>query len=339
MSAASAAGMNAVRIHPAPQGASPYSASNPAPPSALVLEHVGVPVLEPGHVLVRVHAATVTRDELTWPESYTHESRIPGYDFAGVVAKVHEDDDSRFKPGDQVFAMNDIHNGASWAEFTVVKAGHLALKPETLSFEEAATVPMSALTAWQALFVQAGLPEPDFERHQSKRSGAVLVTGASGAVGAYAVQLAAAAGLRVVAASGSNEKNGNFLRSLGASEVVDYQEIASSGRAFGTIIDTVGGDPLAQSWSLVEDQGTIVTVNSSSFDFSDKHAPPGKERVKAIFFILEPSGKHLEGIARGLDLGALRAYVAYTFPLADAVAAYEKASGRLGRPGKVVLSI
>jgi len=338
MSTASAT-MNAVRIHPAPQASSPYSAGNPAPPSALVLEHVSVPALEPGHVLVRVHAATVTRDELTWPESYTHESRIPGYDFAGVVAKVHGDDDSKFKPGDQVFAMNDIHNGASWAEYTAVKTNHLALKPVSLSFEKAATVPMSALTAWQALFVQAGLPEPDFERPQSKESGTVLVTGASGAVGAYVVQLAAAAGLHVVAASGSNEKNGDFLRSLGASEVVEYQEIASSGRAFGIVVDTVGGEPLKQSWSLVGDQGTIVTVNSSSFDFSDKHAPPGKERVKAIFFILEPSGKHLEGIARGLDLGALKAYVAHTFPLADAVAAYEKASGRLGRPGKVVLSI
>jgi NADPH2:quinone reductase len=286
-----------------------------------------------------VRAAAVTRDELAWPESYAHDSRIPGYDFAGVIVKVHEDDSSQFQAGDEVFAMIDLHKGAAWAEYTTVSIDHLALKPKALSFEEAATVPMSALTAWQALFIHCGLPEPGFERRPSTGSKAVFITGASGAVGAYAVQLAVSSGLHVVAASSSNKRNGEFLRSLGASEVVEYQEIASSGRTFDTIVDTVGGEPLKQCWSLVTDNGTIVTVNSSSFDFSNRDAPLGKEHVKALFFILEPSGKHLEAIARGLDVGALKAYVAYTFPLAAAVAAYEKASGRLDRRGKVALII
>ncbi len=331
--------MKAVRISSS-QSFPPYSASNPAPPSALVVEDVTMPALEPGHVLVRVRAATVTRDELTWPESYAHESRIPGYDFAGVVAEVRQDDNSTFEPGDEVFAMSDLHKGAAWAEYTTVSTEHLALKPKAISFEQAASVPMSALTAWQALFVHSGLPEPDFERRtRNNGNRAVLVTGAAGAIGAYAVQLAAASGLHVVAASSSNERNGEFLRSLGASEVVEYQEIATSGRTFDTIIDTVGGEPLKECWSIVADKGTIVTVNSSSFDFSEKEAPLGKERVKALFFILEPSGRHLGHIAQGLDRGVLKAHVADTFPLAHAAAAYEKASGRLGHSGKVVLVI
>lgn len=330
--------MQAVRIHPS-QTLTPFSPSNPAPSTALVLDQdVSRPELQPGRVLVRVCAATVTRDELTWPESYVKEFCIPGYDFSGIVDKVHEDDIARFKPGDEVFALADL--GSTWAEYTTVSVDHLALKPKTLSFEEAATVPMSALTAWQALFVHSGIAEPSLDQMPNKSSGRpILITGASGAVGTYLVQLAAFAGLYVVAASSSNERNGEFLRSLGASEVVEYKEIASSGRTFVTIIDTVGGDPLKHCWSLVTDDGSIVTVDSTSFDFSAKQPPPGKEHVMARFFILKPSGAVLEKVSRALELGVLQPFVAYTFPLAEARAAYEKASGRLDRRGKVVLTV
>jgi NADPH2:quinone reductase len=281
----------------------------------------------------------VTRDELTWPESYTEEFHIPGYDFAGVVADVHESDASAFQPGDEVFAF-DIEKGSAWAEYTTVAVENLALKPKTLSFEEAATVPMCALTAWQALFVHSGLQVPDLTGNISPTNGrSVLITGASGAVGCYLVQLAAAAGLHVVAASSSNERNGKFLRSLGAGEAVEYEEIIATGRKFESIIDTVGGDPLSKSWALVADGGSIVTVDSSSFDFSNVAAPSGKEHVKKLFFILEPSGEQLRMVSKVLDAGLLRTFVAHTFPLAEAKAAYEKASGRLDRRGKVVLTI
>jgi NADPH:quinone reductase-like Zn-dependent oxidoreductase len=120
---------------------------------------------------------------------------------------------------------------------------------------------------------------------------------------------------------------------------VEYGQVGGSGRRFGTIVDTVGGEPLRQCWGLVAEKGSIVTVDSGSFEFGEKDAPPGKEGVRAKFFILEPSGKHLERIARGLEQGALKAHVAYTFPLGEARAAYEKASGRLDRRGKVVLTI
>ena len=332
--------MQAIRIHPS-ETSPPFSPSNPAPSSALILvRDVDIPSPRPGHILVRVHAATVTRDELTWPESYVvGENHTPGFDFAGVVAAVHVSDASAFKPGDEVFAF-DMEKGSAWAEYTTVAVTNLAPKPNVLSFEEAATVPMSALTAWQALFVHSGLPEPNFGKGVLPTSGcSVLITGASGAVGCFLVQLASAAGLHVIAASSSNERNAEFLRSLGASEAVEYEEIIATGRTFGTIIDTVGGDQLKKAWDLVADGGSIVTIDSSSFEFNNLAAPMGKEHVKKKFFIIEPSGEQLRKISTALDTGLLRTFVAWTFPLAGAKAAYEKASGRLDRRGKVVLTI
>ncbi|KAH7133184.1 hypothetical protein B0J13DRAFT_626200 [Dactylonectria estremocensis] len=329
--------MKAIRIHPSDNV--PWSASNPAPSTALVLDHVPIPQPNPSQVLVRVHAATVTRDELTWPESYHKEHHIPGYDFSGVVESVGGD--AEFNPGDEVFAMVQIHRGSTWAEFAVAEAGELALKPKSLTWAETVTVPLSSLTAWQALFVKAGIREPDFESQaqtdQTNQTGhTVLVTGASGAVGSYIVQLAALAGLRVVAASSSNQRNGEFLKSLGAAETIEYADLKQ--HTFDLIIDTVGGEPLAQAWAVIAETGALISVDSSSYAFSD-NPPAGKENVKAQFFIVEPSGEQLAKISRALELGLVRPFLAHTFPLAEARTAYEMASGRMDRRGKVVVEM
>lgn len=324
--------MKAIRIHPADSNI-PWSASNPAPPSALVLDDIQTPQPKPGQVLVRVHAATVTRDELTWPESYREEHHILGYDFSGVVESVGGEAD--FKPGDEVFAMVNIHEGSTWAEYVVADTRHLAKKPKSLTWAEAVTVPLSGLTAWQALFVKAGVREPDFES-PARTEQTVLITGASGAVGSYMVQLASLAGLHVVAASSSTERNGEFLRSLGAAETIEYSDMKH--HSFNLIIDTVGGEPLAQAWSIITDNDTLISVDSSSYAFTSS-PPAGKEKVNAQFFIVEPSGKQLGKLSQALELGLVRPFLAHTFPLAEARAAYEMASGRMDRRGKVVLEI
>ncbi|KAM5343235.1 hypothetical protein ACJ41O_014201 [Fusarium nematophilum] len=327
--------MQAIRIQPSDA----YSPSNPAPPSALLLEKdVPVPELQAGQVLVRVHATTVTRDELTWPESYARKSRIPGYDLSGVVERVHGST-SRFKAGDEVYAMVSTARGSTWAEFAVAEEQELALKPGNLSWAESVTVPLSALTAWQALFVKAGVPEPDFEAIAGEKTGlTLLVTGASGAVGAYVVQLGALAGLQVVAASSSSNRNGEFLRSLGADEVVEYADLSGSKRSFDVVIDTVGGDTLTKCWDLVADQGSLISVDSSSFAFAE--APPsGTNNVKGLFFIVEPSGEQLEKLKVVLERGLVRPFLAYSYPLGEAREAYERASGRMERRGKVVLAL
>ncbi|KAH7153256.1 hypothetical protein EDB81DRAFT_451425 [Dactylonectria macrodidyma] len=327
--------MKAIRIHPSGSNV-PWSASHPAPSTALVLDHVPIPQPNPGQVLVRVHAATVTRDELTWPESYRKEHHIPGYDFSGVVESVSGD--AEFKPGDEVFAMVQIHRGSTWAEFAIADVGELASKPKSLGWAETVTVPLSSLTAWQALFAKAGIQEPDFgSQTETDLTGQrVLVTGASGAVGSYVVQLAALAGLRVVAASSSNERNGEFLKLLGAAETIEYADLKQ--HSFDLIIDTVGGEPLAQSWTIIADTGTLISVDSSSYAFSN-NPPAGKEKVKAQFFIVEPSGEQLGKISRALELGLVRPFLAHTFPLAEARTAYEMASGRMDRRGKVVVEM
>lgn len=342
--------MQAVRIHPSSsQDAEPYSVSNPAPSSSLTLDR-DVPIPQPkrpGQILVRVHAATVTRDELTWPETYGPEYPILGHDVSGVVAAVYgEDEDaSGFRSGDEVYGLVDVHLGSTWAEFAIGDTTGLAPKPKNLSWAESVTVPMSGLTAWQALFEKAGLSEPDFEALQADKRAllnrerrSVLVTGAAGAVGAYVVQLAALVGLHVVAASSSTERNGEFLKSLGAAETVNYNDMNQRQALYDFVIDTVGGQPLAQSWSLIADTGSLISVDSASFAFH-KNPPPGKEHVKALFFIVESRGEQLRKMSRALELGFVKPFLAQTFPLEEARAAYEKASGRLDSRGKVVLTM
>ncbi|KAI5456617.1 chaperonin 10-like protein [Mariannaea sp. PMI_226] len=328
--------MQAVRISPAADPQAPYSAANPASSSALNVDRIPVPQPKPGEALVRVHAATVTRDELTWPESYRGPQQTLGYDFAGVLESVNGESD--LKPGDEVYGMTSTHRGGAWAEYMIVDITDLAAKPPRLAWPEAATVPMSALTAWQALFVQAGVPEPDLDAARRSVQKRVLITGSSGAVGAYLVQFAAVAGLHVVAASGSTARNGEFLQSLGATEAVEYGQLASQD-PFDYIIDTVGGETLAQAWSLVAaDRGVLVSVDSSSFAFAQK-PPAGKEHVKATFFIVDPSGSQLTKIAKAIELGLVKTFVAYTFALPEVRQAYKKANGRLDRRGKVVLKL
>lgn len=339
-----------------------YSAQNPAPPSALVLEeNVPIPNLSrPGELLVRVHAAAVTRDELIWPETYASKNiPILGYDFSGTVVSVlpNDEDDktgTTFRAGDEVYGMAaSLGTGSTWAEYARVLPRETTIKPMKLSWAESTSVPMSAMTAWQALFEKAGVPDPDLNSIGSGKINArelletssptVLITGASGAVGLYLVQLAALAGLRVTAASRSPGTNMEFLLSLGAAEVLSYEELGEKQNAYDIIIDTVGGPTLEIAWNLVKDDGILITVDSSSFDFEPKHRAKGlrarKETVKALFFIVEPSSDILKRITTAFDLGLLQAHVAQTLPLKDARIAYEIASQWTDRHGKVVLEI
>lgn len=255
--------MQAIRVHPAPPETTSYSPSNPAPSTALQLDH-DVPIpkpSQPGDILIRIKATTIIRDMLTWPETYTHGYTIPGNDLAGIVTEVFSQD-SKFKPGDEVFGMTDANRGATWAEYAVVKEDEIALKPAALTFAQAAALPLSAQTAYEALFDHAGIRIPTIEEIKSRsvprKKQIVLITGAAGAVGVYLVQLAVAAGaVRLVAATSSNSRNGDFLRSLGADEVVEYDMLESYQGAFDVIIDTVGGEVLEKCWGYISETGVI----------------------------------------------------------------------------------
>ena len=338
--------MQAIRVHPAPPKSTPYSPSNPAPSTALQLDHdVPIPkASQPGDLLVRIKATTIIRDMLTWPETYAHEYAIPGNDLAGIVTEVFSPD-SKCKPGDKVFGMADVDRAATWAEYTVVKEHEVALKPTALSFAQAAALPLSAQTAYEALFDYAGVRLPTMEeikfRSSPRKDQQVLITGAAGAVGVCLVQLAAVAGVRVVAATSSNARNGEFLQGLGADEVVEYGMLESYRGAFDTIIDTVGGEVLEKCWEYISETGMLVTVDSASFNFVEEHEKRGlrKAGVRALFFIVKGNAEALHYLAEFSDAGAIQSFVVDSLPLAKAREAYDIANGRYSGRGKFILVI
>lgn len=347
--------MDAVRLHPNDgDPSSPYSEANPATATALIFDHE-VPVprpQQPGEMLVRVKATTVVRDALTWPETYRKEYNILGNDFSGTVVSISEDSQSSlFKPGDEIYGMTAASRAGTWAEYAVVSAEEAWLKPRSLTWAEAAAVPLSALTAYQALFDKAGIVPPDFSNTYGvigsrpgsgrEKKGRLLVNGGAGCVGIYAVQLASLASLYVVAATRSRIRDEEFLKQLGADEVVEYGDLIKGSWKYETIIDTVGGKGLETCWSLVAECGTLISIDSASYDFVRRHRDSGlasgKEAVKALFFIVDPSRTGLEQLAKALDSALLKSFVARVMPLAGARQAYMHSPNAPTERGKVVL--
>ncbi len=190
--------------------------------------HTSYPVPSPdaskGEHLIRVHTIALCKGELDWPALFPdyifaenpEKVVIPGYDVAGTV--VTAPPDSKFKPGDEVFARTKTTRAGNYREYSICRSKELAKKPSNLSWAEAASIPVSAITAWQALFDHAGVD--GFEDSNAKGK-TVLVIAAAGSVGIWLVQLARMAGLHVIAQVGSAE-NEQLVKKLGAAEVIDY---------------------------------------------------------------------------------------------------------------------
>lgn len=295
----------------------------------LTLRAAAMPVPKPGNgeVLVRIHAAGVTPTELLWyPTTHTQAGgaralAVPGHEFSGVVEEVGEGV-SQFATGDAVYGMNDWFAEGATAEFCIADAGSIAAKPARLTHEEAATVPIGALTAWQGLFTRAKV-QPG-ER--------VLVQGGSGAVGLFVVQLARLHGAKVIATASA--ENAPLLKQLGAETVIDYKtgRFEDDVRDVDVVFDTVGGETLERSWGVLRPGGRMVTIAADAEGQQE-------QRVKDVFFIVEPHQEQLIEVARLLDAGTLKTFVKAAVPLDEAPAAY---AGQLHSPravGKVVVSI
>lgn len=323
--------MKAVRIQYETHDGQTYTATTPAPTSAIDFADVAIPkALQSGQLVIQMKATTVIRDSLTWPELYTDPPAHMGNDFAGTVTEVHPEE-LEFKPGDEVYGMTHADRGSTWAEYAVVTTGEANLKPQCLSWAEAAALPLSALTADQALFVHAKL---EVNAQQPKR---VLVTGAAGGVGMFVVAFAAAAGHHVVAAS-SNARNEEFVRSMGAAEVVEYGHLDSQDK-FDVVIDTVGGEVLASCWKIVRDDAYLISVDSTSYNFVEEHKKNSlaKEGVHAKFFIVEPSRDSMKRISAAVETKEIKGLVAKMMPFEQAREAYELAMTREYGRGKIVL--
>lgn len=293
----------------------------------LILVELPKPEVGSSEILVHVRAAGVTSAELLWyPTTHTKSGTarvqaVPGHEFSGVITAIGKDVKD-FQIGDDVYGMNDWFADGATAEFCITVPQNVARKPATLSHEAAASVPIGALTAWQGLIDRAKL----------KQGERVLVHGGSGAVGLYAVQLAHHHGAHVIATVSSQSID--FVKRLGADEAIDYKtcRFEKEVRDVDVVFDTVGGDTLDRSWSVLKPSGRMITIASDSEGTTD-------QRVKDAFFIVEPNQKQLTEIGKQLDAGHLRAFVKASVALNEASDAYSGAIGGKGRHGKIVITI
>jgi NADPH:quinone reductase-like Zn-dependent oxidoreductase len=291
------------------------------------LQSVEVPVPKPAanEVRIQVHATAVTPDEFAWyPTWHTAEGAprsgaVPGHEFSGLVEAVGAGL-SDLQIGDAVYGLNSWFAEGAAAEYCLTTAAEIAPKPKTLSHVEAAAVPISGLTAWQALF----------DRGQLTPGQKVLIHGGAGGVGTFAIQLAAWKGAFVVTTV--SEANTDFVRGLGANQVIDYRKakFEEEVQDADLVVDLVGGDTFRRSFAAIKPGGKVVTVATSSESTDDPKA-------KAAFFIVEPNRQQLIDLAGLIDSGAIRTTINQVFPLEAATEAYF--STKKSRPGKTVLQV
>ncbi len=294
-------------------------------PEELKLEQVPRPVPQAGEVLVRVHAAGVNPVDWKIRQGLLKDFRpmqfpyTPGSDIAGVVEEVGPGV-TAFQQGQAVFGQG---SRGAYAEYTLASIEALAPKPQKLSFDEAATIPIGATTAWQGLFDHGGL-------QTGQRA---LIQGAAGGVGMFAVQFAKWKGAYVIGTTSST--NVDFVRSLGAEAVIDYTSVSVERviRDVDLVLDTVGGKVLEYSLQALKRGGTLVTIAGQP------PAEKAQERgVHVVAFSARVSSELLRTFARLIDEGQLKVAVAQVFPLREAPQAHALSQRGHGR-GRIVLHI
>jgi NADPH:quinone reductase-like Zn-dependent oxidoreductase len=297
-------------------------------PEVLTFEDVPCPTPGRGEVLIKVAATTVNPFDCALRAGYLSGMLpivmpyIPGTDIAGVVEAVGPGVEE-FRPGDRVFARGGVMRDGSSAEFTVVPESDLALSPASLDPIHAAALPHVTLTAWQALFELAGLSAGQ----------TVLIHGAAGGVGHVAVQLAKWRGAHVI---GTTSRNEEFVRSLGADEVINYAKEPFEKRVSGVdvVLDTIGGDTQERSWKVLKPGGILVSVIQAPSE--DSAAAHGVRH--AFVYSTPPIGPTLNKVAKLVEEGTLKPEVSAVLPLNDIRKAHEMVEGKHVR-GKVVLQV
>jgi len=248
---------------------------------------------------------------------------VLGSDLSGVAEDVGPGV-SDFPPGDEVFGVTNAQFTGAYAEYAVADAAMIARKPKRLSYVEAASAPVVASTAWQIVF----------DHGQVDGSKRVLVHGAAGKVGAYAVQLAQRAGAEIIATVLTRDVD--YVRTLRADQVVDVQTARFEERVkdVDVVIDTIGGDTLERSFEVLKPGG--VLVSSVAMPDQDKAT---RRRVRGVFFLVTVTTAGLTKIADLLDSGELRTNVGEVLPLAEARLAHEMLAGKPHKRGKIVLAV
>ncbi|AOY02071.1 NADP-dependent oxidoreductase [Jeongeupia sp. USM3] len=297
-------------------------------PEVLQLDEVPVPVPADGELLVRVKAAGVNPVDWKIREGRLAgimAHRLPltlGWDVAGVVEAVGASV-TGFRPGDDIYARPDASRDGCYAEYAVIRADEAAIKPPTISFIEAAGVPLAALTAWKALFDEAGL----------KAGQRVLIHAGAGGVGGFGIQLAKHAGAHVIATASTD--NLALLRLLGADDVVDYTRENFIVRApdVDVVFDTIGGETQDRSWACLRPGGVLVSVVSAPDpETAQQH------RARGALAVVEPNGARLAELARLIDAGIVTVVIDDVYPLDAAREAHAHSQTGHAR-GKIVLHV
>jgi NADPH:quinone reductase-like Zn-dependent oxidoreductase len=295
-------------------------------PEALKLEQVPRSEPKEDEALVRVIASSVNpADPLTLSGKYakefgTHLPLIPGYDIAGVVEKTGANV-TKLKVGDAVYGYPTF--GGGWADYITVKQWEVAAKPRSLSFVEAAAVPMGALTTWQALV--------DVAKLQPGQT--ILIHGGSGGVGSFAIQIAKALGARVIATAST--ANQDLLKQLGADVAIDYTKtrFEDVAKDVDAVLDPVGKETLARSYGVVKKGGIVMSLVARPDPAELK-----KHEIRGAGISVHPDADDLTEIAHLIDAGKIKPTVTQVLSLTDAVAAQQQAATHHTR-GKVVLRI
>lgn len=308
--------MNAVRIHR-------YGG-----PEVLTYEEAPRPVAQGGEVLVRVHATSVNPFDTVVRAGYVtdhFDHKLPlilGTDAAGIVEEVGAGVEG-FSAGDEVYTRAGVSRDGAYAEYVAVPADDVANKPESLDFIHAAVLPHVILTAWQALIGAGNLSEGE----------TALIHGAAGGVGHVAVQLAKLHGAKVI---GTASINLDFLEELGVDQAIDYSttRFEEAVRDVDIVLDTIGGDTLERSWSVLKPGGMLVSTVQ----------PPSEETAlangvrQAMVYSAPPIGPTLTEVATMVDAGKIKPEVSRVLRLADIRQGHELIETRHTR-GKIAIQV
>src|ERR687898_2119474 len=320
--------MRAVRIHK----------FGGEPQDLVYEENVMQPRPKEGEFLVKVSSTGVTPNEINWIW-YHPDISLPiilGHELSGIVEEVDSKVTNQ-RVGEAVYGLTDTlsftRDGAE-AEYVIAIDSEMAPKPQSLDHEYAAAVPMAGLTAWQALFDHAHLSSND----------TILIHGAAGGVGSFAVQLARWSSAHVIGTASAYDSS--FLEDLGVHDVIDYKKSRFEDRVHDVdvIFDTVGGKTIERSWKILRRGGRLVSVASQGIPTSyDKRQEYLKEKgdsfgVNATWFIVHSSREQLIRIGELIDSGQLRPVVDTILSLSQASKAYEGAKD-IHKHGKIVLRV
>lgn len=299
-------------------------------PEGLFYEEAPLPTINPDQVLVRIYATSVNHLEVAIAQGNMQGSMpvnfpwIPGFDLAGVVEKTGENVQD-FTPGQEVYAKT---MGGTYTEYIALSASDLAPRPSTLSFVESASVPHVSLTAWQALY----------EHGQLQSGQKVLIHGAAGSVGSFAVQFAKNSGAFVYATANAHDRN--FLAHLHADEFIDYknEDFTTIVRDVDLVIDLVGGETQLKSYHVLKENGRLVTTTGPA------KGADNPAHITFIPMVVHPDGNALRAIATLIEQGKVICDIAQVYLLeqtkqAWATFLHQTPESQKFTHGKIILDI